>query len=144
MDNFSPLWFLVIPVGLVVSLIFGALILQASCALCNLQDLGFRKALTVVLLLLVVNVPMGLGLGYLARYTGDKLGVGSEVMIGGFLVIALILTCVVSGFMMCLLLPFSFIKGILVAVLQGIISLVLAGVVGGLILVVLACMQLAA
>ena len=144
MDTLSPLWFVAIPIGLVIGFILGALILQAACALCNLEDLRFRKAVTLVLLLLVINVPIGLGIAFLAALLGNRIGMGKDVLLGGSLVVGLFLYCVVSGFILCLLLPIGFSKGILVALLQGIISLVLAGVVGGLALVVLAFMQLAA
>jgi hypothetical protein len=144
MDTLSPLWLVAIPIGLVVGFILGALILQAACALCNLEDLRFRKAVTLVLLLLVINVPVGLGIAFLAALLGDKIGMGKEVLWGGCLAVGIFLYCVVTGFILCLLLPIGFSKGILVALLQGIISLVLAGVVGGLALVVLAFMQLAA
>ncbi len=144
MDNLSPLWFVAISIVLVVGFILGALILQAACALCNLEDLRFRKAVTLVLLLLVINVPVGLGIAFLAALLGDKIGMAKDVLLGSSLIIGLFLNCVVSGFILCLLLPINFLKGILVALLQGIISLVLAGVVGGLALVVLAFMQLVA
>ena len=144
MDAISPLWFVALPIVLVIAFVLGAAILQAACALCNLQDLRFRKAVTLILLLLVINVPVGLGIGFLAASLGDKLGMGTELLLGCAILLGLVLSCVISGFILCLLLPISFLKGILVAILQGIISLVLAGVVGGLALVVLAFMQLAA
>jgi hypothetical protein len=143
MDSLSPLWFVAAPIGLVVGFILGGMILQAACALSNVQELRFRKAVTLVILLAVINVPIGLGIGFLASLA-NNVGMEKELLLGGSLVSGLVVICVVSGLILCLLLPVSFLRGILVAVMQGVISLVLAGVVAGLALVVLAVMQLAA
>jgi hypothetical protein len=144
MDSLSPLWFVAAPIGLVVGFILGGMILQAACALSNVQELRFQKAVTLVILLAVINVPIALGIGFLALSLANNVGMEKELLLGGSLVIGLLVICVVSGLILCLLLPVSFLRGILVAVMQGVISLVLAGVVGGLALVALAVMQLAA
>jgi hypothetical protein len=142
MDNFPTLWLVAAPFVLVIGFILQALILQAACALCNVEDLRFRKAAALVLLQTVIDGPIILGFVYLAEYLGSQSG--GVLLVGALWVLDLFLIWTISGFILCLLLRISFFKGLLVTVLQGIIFLVLAGVIGGLILVVLACMQLAA
>jgi hypothetical protein len=143
MDISFPTYLWAVPLFIVVGFFLGALILQAACALGNVE-VGFRKAIGLNLLMGVINIPVSLGFGYLAGFLGTELGMPKDVLAGSVSVIDLFLTWTICGFIFSLLLPISFFKGILIAVLDGVIWLVLAGIVGGLILVVLACMQLAA
>jgi hypothetical protein len=58
MEFSSSLVFLAIPLGFVIGVVVGAFILQAACALCNIEDIRYVKALGLLMLLVVANAPI--------------------------------------------------------------------------------------
>ena len=144
MDFSSPLtWLVAIPLTAVIAVVALAFMLQAACALCNIEDLGYFKALGLILLLILVNVPIGLGIYLAGEYLGSA-GGNKETILGTALALGYPLTWLVSGLILVWPLHVSYAKAVLVAIMHNIISLVGGGVLGGLILVVFALLQLCA
>jgi hypothetical protein len=143
MDLSSPLiWLLAVPLSLVIALVVGAFILQAACALANIEDLGYFKALALIVLLILANAPIALGI-YLARqYLASAEGWSSNAVLGTALALGYPLTWLVSGLILVWPLHVGYARAVLVAIMHNIISLVVGGVLGGLILVGLALVQL--
>ncbi len=143
MDLSSPLlWLLALPLGLLIAVAAGTFILQAACALCNIEDLRFFKALGLVVLLIVANAPVGLVLFFVGQGAASGLGWGKESVLAIWLGLGYPLHWLISGLVLFWPLHVSYLKGVLVSIMHNIISLVAAGVVGGLIMVVLAAVQL--
>jgi hypothetical protein len=143
MDFESPLlWFLALPLGLLIAVAAGSFILQAACALCNIEDLRYVKALGLVLIMLLVNAPVGLVLYFAGQGAVSGWGWGKESVLTVLLSLGYPLHWLISGLVLFWPLHVSYLKGVLVAIMHNIISLIVAGVVGGLTLVVLATVQL--
>lgn len=143
MDFESPLLrFLVLPLGLLIAVAAGSFILQAACALCNIEDLRYVKALGLVLILLLVNAPVVLVLYIAGQGVMSGMGWGKESVLALALGLGYPLHWLISGLALFWPLHVGYWKGVLVSVMHNIISLVVGGVVGGLTLVVLATVQL--
>ncbi|HEV2948801.1 MAG TPA: hypothetical protein VGX70_15620 [Gemmataceae bacterium] len=142
MEFSLSLVFLGIPLGLVISVVLGAFILQAACALCNIEDVRYMKALGLLMLLIIANAPivaliLFLGQGVVAGLGWGKDSVWSLLVLAGYP-----LHWLLSGLVLFWPLHVGYWKGVLVSIMQNIITVVVAGVVGGLALVVLAVAQL--
>jgi hypothetical protein len=142
MELSTPLLFVAIPLGILIGLIVGSFILQAACALCNIEDLRYLKALALLLLLIVVNAPIAaliffLGQGVVSQFSGGKDSILAVLLLAGYPV-----HWFLSGLVLFWPLHVSYWKGVLVSIMQNIITVVVAGLVGGLTLVVLAVIQL--
>lgn len=143
MEPTSPLlWLLAFPLGLLIAAAAGSFILQAACALCNIEDLRFFKALGLILILILANAPVGLVLFFLGQGVESGLGWGKESVLAISLGLGYPFHWLISGLVLFWPLHVSYWRGVLVSIMHNIISLVVAGVVGGLIMVVLAAMQL--
>jgi hypothetical protein len=143
MDQTSPLLlFLALPIGLLIAVAVGSLILQAACALCNIEDLRFVKALGLLMLLIVANAPVGLLLFFVGQGAVSGLGWEKDSVLAICLGMGYPLHWLISGLVLFWPLHVSYLKGVLVSILHNIISLVVAGVAGGLVLVGLAVVQL--
>jgi len=104
--------------------------------------LRYVKALGLLLLLIVANAPVGLFLFFVSQGVVSGLGWGKESVLATCLILGYPLHWLISGLVLFWPLHVSYLKGVLVSILQNVISLVVAGVAGGLILVVLALVQL--
>jgi hypothetical protein len=143
MDLSSPLtWFLAVPLAILIALVAGPFILQAACALCNIEDLGYFKALLLILLLVLINAPIGLGLFLAGQSLGSAGGWSKDALLGTALALGYPLHWLVSGLVLFWPLHVTYLKGVVVAIMHNVISLVVGGVLGGLILVGLALVQL--
>jgi len=143
MDFSSPLtWFLALPLAVLIAVIAGAFMLQAACALCNIEDLGYFKALLLIVLLIPVNAPIGLGIFFAGQYLVSSGAWSKDALLGTALALGYPLTWLVSGLVLFWPLHVSYLKAVLVAIMHNVISLVVGGVLGGLILVGLALVQL--
>ncbi len=143
MEQTSPLlWFLALPVGFLIVLVAGSIILQAACALCNIEDLRFIKALGLLLLLVAANAPVGLALFFLVQGAQTGWGWSKESVMTLSLVVGYPLYCLISGLVLFWPLHVSYLKGVLVSIFHNVILLVTTGIFGGLTLVVLALVQL--
>jgi hypothetical protein len=139
----SPLvWFLAVPLGLVIAVAAGSFLLQAACALCNIEDLRFLKALGLMLLLILANVPIGLVLFFMSQGAVSGMGWDTDPVLAIALGLGYPLHWLISGLVLFWPLHVSYLKGVLVSILHNVLSFVVAGVLGGLILVVLAFVQL--
>ncbi len=139
----SPLiWFLAFPLGLLIAVAVGSFILQAACALCNIEDLRFIKALGLLLLMIAANAPIGLFFFFTAQGVEGSLGWGKDSWLTVLLGLGYPLHWLISGLVLFWPLHVSYWKGVLVSIMHNVISLVVVGVGGGLILVVLAVAQL--
>jgi hypothetical protein len=143
MDLNSPLvWFLVLPLAGLIALVAGAFVLQAACALCNIEDLGFFKALVLVLVLTLANAPVVLGIFLISQFLSSGGDWNKNAVLGTVLGLGYPLHWLISGLILFWPLHVTYTKGVLVAILHNVISLVVAGVLGGLVLVALALVQL--
>jgi len=143
MEETSPLLlYLALPLGLLILVAGASLILQAACALCNIEDLRFIKALGLLLLLIAANAPIGLALYFLGQGVQGGWGWGKESVFALSLGLGYPLGCLISGLVLFWPLHVSYLKGVLVALLHNVILLVATCLIGGLILVILALVQL--
>jgi len=143
MEQASPLvWFLAVPLGLVIAVAAGSFLLQAACALCNIEDLRFLKALGLMLLLILANAPIGLVLFFMSQGAISGKGWDADPVLAIGLGLGYPLHWLISGLVLFWPLHVSYLKGVLVSILHNVLSLVIAGVLGGVILVVLAFVQL--
>jgi hypothetical protein len=143
MEFSSSLLFLAIPLGLVISVVVGAFILQAACALCNIEDVRYVKALGLLMLLIVANAPLVALILFLGQGVVSGLGWGKESLLTLLLLAGYPLHWLLSGLVLFWPLHVSYWRGVLVSIMHNIITVVVAGVLGGLTLVVLAVVQLA-
>jgi hypothetical protein len=142
MELSTPLFFVAIPLGILIGVIVGSFILQAACALCNIEDLRYVKALGLLMLLFVVNAPIVALIFFLGQGVISGLGWGRESVLAVLLIAGYPLHWLLSGLVLFWPLHVCYWKGVLVSIMQNIITVVVAGLVGGLALVVLAVIQL--
>jgi hypothetical protein len=136
------LWILALPVAILIMLLVGSFVLQAACALCNVEDLRFFKALVLILVLILINAPLVIGIFFTSGFLASSLGWGKDAILGTSLALAYPLHWLISALVLFWPLHISFLKAVLIAIMQNVISLVLIGVLGGLIFVALALIQL--
>jgi hypothetical protein len=143
MDFSSPLtWLLAVPLAVVIAVVVGAFLLQAACALCNIEDLAYFKALGLIVLLFLANAPIALGIYLTRQYLASAEGWSSNIVLGTALALGYPLSWLLSGLVLVWPLHVTYVKAVLVTIMHNIISLVVGGVLGGLILVGLALVQL--
>jgi hypothetical protein len=142
MDTSPLVWFLAVPLGLVIAVAAGSFLLQAACALCNIEDLRFLKVLGLMLLLILANAPIGLVLFFMSQGAVSGMGWDTDPVLAIGLGLGYPLHWLISGLVLFWPLHVSYLKGVLVSILHNVLSLVIAGVIGGLVLVVLAFVQL--
>jgi hypothetical protein len=143
MEPTSPwIWYLALPGAILVVVIAASFILQGACALCNVEDLRFTKAVGLLFVLILANAPIGLVLFFLGQIVLSGWGWGKESVLTVFLVLGYPLHWLISGLVLFWPLHVSYLKGVLVSILNNVILVVASGIVGGLILVVLALVQL--
>jgi hypothetical protein len=142
MELNTPLvWFVLLPLGVLIAVVLLPFILQAACALCNIEDLRYFKAFLLVLILTAVNAPILLGIFLAGQYLGSTEG-SKDALLGTFLALGYPLTWLVSGLVLVWPLHVSYLRSVLIVIMHNIIALVVGGVLGGLILVVFALIQL--
>jgi hypothetical protein len=142
MEFSSSLVFLAIPLGLVVSVVLGAFILQAACALCNIEDVRYVKALGLLMLLIVANAPLVALILFLGQGVVSGLGLRKDSVLTLLVFAGYPLHWLLSGLVLFWPLHVSYWRGVLVSIMHNVITVVVAGVLGGLALVVLAVVQL--
>lgn len=138
----SSFLFVVVPLGLVISVVVGAFILQAACALCNIEDVRYVKALGLLMLLIVANAPLVALILFLGQGAVSGLGLRKDSVLTLLVFAGYPLHWLLSGLVLFWPLHVGYWKGVLVSIMHNIITVVVAGVVGGLVLVVLAVVQL--
>jgi hypothetical protein len=129
--------------SLIVGTLIGALILIAACAFCNVENLGFLKAIGIVLLLGLVSAIIGVGVFFAVGLLGRMLGLRPETSQILFGLVALPTNLLITAAILWLLLRVGYFRGLLIALMNLGITLVLVGVFGGLTLVALASVQIA-
>jgi hypothetical protein len=128
--------------GLLVLFGVGTFLFQAGCALADVPDRGYFRALPVYAAAIVVCLPLALLLiWFVGRYDADP-----NDWFGNFRIAAavgaLLLTWVLSAAIYSLLLSASLRKGLLIAALELLLAALLAALVAALVLVVLAIVQI--
>ncbi len=128
--------------GLLVLLGVGTLLFQAGCALADVPDRGYVRALPIYSATLAVCLPLAAALVWFAgRYDTDPndwFGSWRLAAVVG----ALLLTWLLSAGMYSLLLAASWRKGLLIAALELLLMALLAALAAALTLVVLAVIQI--
>src|SRR5262249_24438423 len=143
MEPTSPwLWYLALPGAILVFVIAASFILQGACALCNVEDLRYAKAVGLLLILILANAPVIMALFFLGQGVQSGWGWGKESVLTVLLVLVYPLHWLISGLVLFWPLHVSYLKGVFVSILNNVILLVASCIVGGLILVVLALVQL--
>jgi hypothetical protein len=142
MEFSSSLVYLAVPLGLVIGVVVGAFILQAACALCNIEDLRYVKALGLLMLLIVANAPIVALIVFLGQGVGSGLEWGKDSVLSLLVLAGYPLHWLLSGLVLFWPLHVSYWRGVFVSIMHNVITVVVAGVVGGLALVVLAVVQL--
>jgi hypothetical protein len=142
MEFSTPLLSVAISLGIAVALVIGSFILQAACALCNIEDLRYVKALGLLMLLIVVNAPIVALIFFLGQGVTSGLGWGKDSVLAVLLIAGYPLHWLLSGLILFWPLHVSYWRGVLISIMHNIITAVVVGVVGGLALVVLAGVQL--
>ncbi|HEY7328790.1 MAG TPA: hypothetical protein VH592_14200 [Gemmataceae bacterium] len=128
--------------GLLVLFGVGTFLFQAGCALADVPDRGYFRALPIYSAALVVCLPLAALLVWFAgRYDADP-----NDWLGTFRIAAaigsLLLTWVLSAAIYSLLLSAPLRKGLLIAALELLLTALLAALVAALVLVVLAIVQI--
>ena len=128
--------------GAVIGWSLGALTMQAASALGGVEELGYFKAGVMTTLLAVINVPISLGVYYLVV----RLGIGKGTLDVNTLfwaeILGLLGQLFLSGAILCLVLHVSYSKGVWIALLQFFITVIFLAVLVGLVLVVVAILQI--
>jgi hypothetical protein len=131
-------------VGIGVLLLFGlgTFLFQAGCALADVPDRGYFRALPIYSAAIVVCLPLAAALVWFAgRYDADP-----NDWFGPLRILAalgsLVLTWVLSGGIYALFLAASLRKGMLVAAIELLLMALLAALLAAIVLVVLAFVQI--
>ncbi len=128
--------------GLLVLFGVGTFLFQAGCALADVPDRGYLRALPIYSAAVVVCLPLAAVLiWYVGRYDTDPNDWFGTYRIAAA-VAALLLTWVLSAGIYSLLLSASMRKGMLIAALELLLSALLAALIAALVLVVLAIVQI--
>jgi hypothetical protein len=128
--------------GNLLLLVIGALLVQAGCALADVTGPGFFKALGVFLAAQVICAPLGWALVWAAGLYGGSAGVLTPLR-GLALVVALLATWVISALIFALTLAAPYRKGLMIAGAELVLGALISAVVTGVVLVVLALVQIA-
>jgi hypothetical protein len=128
--------------GLLVLFGVGTFLFQAGCALADVPDRGYFRALPIYSAAIAVCVPLAAVLIWFAgRYDADP-----NDWLGNYRIAAaigaLLLSWVLSAAIYSLLLSASLRKGLLIAALELLLGALLAALAAALILVVLAIVQI--
>jgi hypothetical protein len=129
-------------IGLLLLFGAGTFLFQAGCALVDVPDRGYFRALPIYSAAIVVCLPLAAALVWFAgRYDIDP-----NDWFGSFRILAaigsLVLIWVLSGGIYALLLPSSLRKGLQIAAIELLLMALLAALVAALALVVLAFVQI--
>jgi hypothetical protein len=128
--------------GLLVLFGVGTFLFQAGCALADVPDRGYFRALPIYAAAVGVCLPLAaLLIWFVGRYDADP-----NDWLGAFRIAAaiasLFLTWVLSAAIYSLLLSASLRKGLLIAALELLLAVLLAALIAALALVVLAIVQI--
>jgi hypothetical protein len=128
--------------GLLVLFGVGTFMFQAGCALADVPDRGYFRALPIYSAAIVVCLPLAAALiWFVGRYDADPNDWFGSYRIAAA-VGALLLTWALSAGIYSLLLSASMRKGMLIAALELLLSALLAALISALVLVVLAIVQI--
>jgi hypothetical protein len=137
-----PLFVAVCLGGLIVLLGVGTLLFQAGCALADVPERGYFRALPIYSVAVVVCLPLAVVLiGWAGNYESDPNTRFGALCITA-LIVSLLLTWLVSGVIYKLLLAASFKKGLIVAGIELLLAGLLAALVSAVVLVILALVQI--
>ncbi len=129
-------------VGLLVLFGVGTFMFQAGCALADVPDRGYFRALPIHSATIVVCLPLAaLLIWFVGRYDADPNDWFGNYRIAAA-VGALLLTWVLSAGIYSMLLSASLRKGMLIAALELLLSALLAALIAAVVLVVLAIVQI--
>lgn len=128
--------------GLIVLLGVGTLLFQAGCALADVPERGYFRALPIYAVAIVVCLPLAaLLIAWAGNYESDPtiwFGVPRITA----LIVSLLLTWLLSGVIYKLLLAASFKKGLMIAGIELLLAGLLAALVSAVVLVILAFVQI--
>jgi hypothetical protein len=137
-----PVVALVLVGGGVVFLLVQTLLFRAGCALADVAEPSFPRSLLVVGAAVLVCLPLGVLLVHLlGAYDGEAAGLLGPMSALGLL-LALLLSWVLSALLFTLVLSAPYKKGLLVAAFELLLSGLLSALVAAVVLVVLALVQI--
>jgi hypothetical protein len=127
--------------GLLVLLGLGTFLFQAGCALADVPDRGYLRALPIYSAKLIVCLLLAaLLIWFAGLYDSNPDGFGNMRVVAALL--ALLLTWVVSSLIYRLLLAGSLRKGMMIAGIELLLMALLAVLVAAIVMVVLALVQI--
>ena len=139
----SSLLVLIAVGGLLALFGVGTFLFQAGCALADVPDRGYFRALPVYSVAVLVCLPLAAALvWFVGRYQADPNDWFGNVRITA-LIGSLLLTWLLSAGIYALFLAASLRKGLLIAGIELLLMALLAALVAALVMVVLAFMQIA-
>jgi len=143
MFGIGPFLLVLIGLGGLLALFgVGTWLFQAGCALADAPERGYFRALPIYSAAVLVCLPLAAALVWFAgRYQADPKEWFGHVRITA-LVVALLLTWLLSAGIYALLLAASLRKGLLIAGIELLLMVLLAALVSALVMVVLALMQI--
>jgi hypothetical protein len=129
--------------GLIVLLGVGTLLFQAGCALADVPERGYLRSLPIYTVAVVVCLPpAALLVWYAGNYESDPATTFGTLRIAA-LIVALVLTWLLSAGIYKLLLSASLKKTLLIAGTELLLMALLAALVAAVVLVILAFAQIA-
>jgi hypothetical protein len=143
MFDIGPPFLELIEVGGLLALFgVGTLLFQAGCALADVPERGYFRALSIYSTAVVLCLPLAAAfIWFVGRYDTDP-----DDWFGNLRIVALIaslpLIWLFSAALYALLLAASFRKGLLIAAVELVLMALLAVLVSGVVLVILAVMQI--
>jgi hypothetical protein len=138
----TPLLVLAGLAGILVLFGVGTLLFQAGCALADVPVRGYFRSLPVYSAAAVICVPLiGVLLWFAGRYESDPNATFGSMRIAA-LIVALLLTWLLSSGIYALLLAASLRKGLLIAGIELLLMALLAALVSAVVLVILAFVQI--
>ncbi len=132
-------WMIGLPVGLAVR----TFVFRAACALADVAEVRFLKALGVVCLAALVWLPLSLFVHYLFGNFAATAEARTAAAFWTANLVAFLLTWLISAGVYAPLLPVRFPRGLLVSGFEVVLSTLLAALVVGVLLVALAAVQIA-
>lgn len=135
------LYFLAVLGGLLVLFGVGTFLFQAGCALADVPDRGYFRALPVHSTAVIVCLPLAVLVWFVGRYDADPNDWFGSLRIAAASV-SLLLTWLLSAGIFSLLLTASIRKGLLIAALELLLTSLLTALLAALVLVVLAVVQI--
>lgn len=120
-------------VGVLVALVVGAAILRLACSICGVQDLSFGRAMYVVFIGWLAGAAIQVALGFAASSMAGAGGGRTSMLLSlaGVPVQFLVIAAVYSA-----LIPTSYLKGLLIYLVQFLIVIAIAAVVFGVLFAV--------